>query len=150
MKIGHNFWLGCPMKLMSIQLSYILKAIFRDTPRAYNFFVPPATYVQLNMYMATWSAKTKFFYWFVGNFLRQKLADDCKKIFWLKQGRGLLTSFPFGSSKEGDVPLSGGDTSVQHPQLMPFPPPWIGQSMTHTTRKNWETTVLSLSITRIN
>ena len=34
---GHNFWLECPTKVISTQLSYILKALFRDTPLAYSF-----------------------------------------------------------------------------------------------------------------
>ena len=46
---GYNFWLVCPTKVRSTQLSYIFKALFRDTPLAYNFFVPPAT-----CRLATW------------------------------------------------------------------------------------------------
>ena len=34
---GHNFWLECPTKVISTQLSYILNALFRDTPHAYSF-----------------------------------------------------------------------------------------------------------------
>ena len=34
---GHNFWLECPTKVISTQLSYILNALFRDTPLAYSF-----------------------------------------------------------------------------------------------------------------
>ena len=32
----HNFGLECPTKVVSTQLSYILKALFMDTPLAYN------------------------------------------------------------------------------------------------------------------
>ena len=32
----HNFGLECPTKVVSTQLSYILKALFMDTQLAYN------------------------------------------------------------------------------------------------------------------
>ena len=36
---GHNFWLECPTKVISTQLSYILNALFRDTPESiFNIF----------------------------------------------------------------------------------------------------------------
>ena len=59
--MGHNFWLECPTKVISTQLSYILKALFSDTPLAY-FFVPPAIWQPGNLaicHLATWSAKTR-------------------------------------------------------------------------------------------
>ena len=34
---GYNFWLECPTKVRSTQLSYIFKALFRDTPLAHSF-----------------------------------------------------------------------------------------------------------------
>ena len=34
---GHNFWRECPTKVISTQLSYILNALFRDTPLALVF-----------------------------------------------------------------------------------------------------------------
>ena len=37
MTYGHNFWLESPTKVRLTQLSYILKAVFRDTPLAYSF-----------------------------------------------------------------------------------------------------------------
>ena len=52
---GHNFWLECPRKVISTQLSYILNALFRDTLLAYFFratcHLPPG-------HLATLSAKT--------------------------------------------------------------------------------------------
>ena len=50
MIFGHNFWLECPMKVISTQLSYILKALFSDTPLALFF--------RATCHLATWSAKT--------------------------------------------------------------------------------------------
>ena len=47
---GHNFWLECPTKVISTQLSYILNALFRDAPFAYFF--------RATCHLATWSAKT--------------------------------------------------------------------------------------------
>ena len=52
----YNFWLECPTKVRSTQLSYIFKALFRDTPLAYNFFhttchLPPVTWPP-----GTWNA----------------------------------------------------------------------------------------------
>ena len=42
---------------VTICVSYILNALFRDTPLAY-FFVPPATYHLATCHLGTLSAKT--------------------------------------------------------------------------------------------
>ena len=54
---GHNFWLECPTKVISTQLSYILNALFRDTPLAY-FFRHTCSCHLATCHLATWSAKT--------------------------------------------------------------------------------------------
>ena len=61
---GYNFWLECPTKVRSTQLSYIFKALFRDTPLAYNFFrttchLSPDHLSTCHLPPGTWNAKTE-------------------------------------------------------------------------------------------
>ena len=58
---GFNFWLECPTKVRSTQLSYIFKALFRDTPLAYNFFRATChmdTWPPGHLPPGTWNANT--------------------------------------------------------------------------------------------
>ena len=62
--IGFNFLLVCPTKVRSTQLSYIFKALFRDTPLAYNFFrttchLSPDHLSTCHLPPGTWNAKTE-------------------------------------------------------------------------------------------
>ena len=61
---GYNFWLECPTKVRLTQLSYIFKALFRDTPLAYNFFrttchLSPDHLSTCHLPPGTWNAKTE-------------------------------------------------------------------------------------------
>ena len=101
-----KIWLKCPTKVRSTQLSYILKALLRDTPLAYRFVYtmchltstwPPAT---CHLPPGTWNAKT------MGKWgIPEKSFENVAQLHWPYLRRTLQSKVIAGNKFLGYCPL---------------------------------------------